>query len=127
MAWDKQKSRAYCSPEYRKNRQLVLKRDLGLCVRCCHLNGQMVPTNVVDHYRNIASGPEPDHRTSNLWLLCVSCHATKTAQEAHQRFNPDLPFGPERDQDGWDMKIDWQKVINQRERQGFDIIEFLSK
>lgn len=113
--WDKETSKLYQHPEYRKNRERVVQRDFGYCVRCWVLYERMSFDVECDHYRHIKSGEEPDHSMSNLWLLCKSkCHPIKTAREANGLADLAKPFGNERDADGWFVNINWRSIIAQR-------------
>ena len=54
-----------------------------LCRRCAQF-GIVTEATVVDHIYEIKDGADPFDR-ENLCSLCVSCHNTKTAEEAKKR------------------------------------------
>lgn len=64
--------------DWRKLREQILKRDLGLC-QACAANGRTQPARHVDHVIPKAQGGT-DH-VNNLQALCVPCHKRKTAIE----------------------------------------------
>ena len=115
--WDSKNNHHYQSAEYRKNRKKVIERDWNCCMRCWYLRGVLNSENIeCDHFFNI-SGGNVDHSTSNLILLCRSCHALKTAQESNGKFNPSKPFGDyDIDDDRWPVDINWLDIIRRRER-----------
>ena len=63
----------YLSPAWRKTRAYIIKRDMGLCVRCgkpgeiVHHKVHLTPQNIDD--------PDISLSTDNLELLCRECHA----------------------------------------------------
>lgn len=81
----------YRSKAWKKARAYIVKRDLGLCVKC-HQVGEIVhhiipltPTNIQDE--TIALGEE------NLQLLCRDCHGlahtTDTPMDPYLKFDED--------------------------------------
>ncbi|BAD55092.1 HNH endonuclease [Nocardia farcinica] len=72
MAWSREPGR------YRgvstATAERIRRRDHRTCQQC----GQ--PGSQVDHRINVAAGGTDDD--SNLWVLCDSCHATKTSRES---------------------------------------------
>ena len=62
-----------------KLRELVLKRDQGLCQPCA-ATGRVTLAKEVDHKVPKAEGGTDDE--SNLQGICHACHLTKTAAEA---------------------------------------------
>lgn len=65
-----------------KDRNKIRERDCGLC-QTCKGQGRVTLGAVVDHRLPLwAGGSDEDE---NKWLLCISCHDTKTAQEAKER------------------------------------------
>jgi len=72
MTWGKGDPRT-TTPEWRKLRLTILKRDRYTCQRCG------APANEVDHVHNVAAGGI-DHPT-NLVAVCQQCHRRKTARE----------------------------------------------
>ena len=65
-----------------RDRNLIRKRDCGLC-QACKAQGKVSIGTDVDHKRPLWDGgsDEPE----NKWLLCGECHQKKTAEEAKQR------------------------------------------
>ena len=63
----------YLSPEWRRVRDAVIKRDFGLCVRCgapgaiVHHKTHLTPRNINDPF--VSLNPK------NLETLCRDCHA----------------------------------------------------
>lgn len=86
MPWDKtpadreRDARNY-GPEYRRNREVVMRRAGGRCEQCHHRHSRLQ----CDHIKNIGDGP-PDHSPGAMQALCVGpgsckCHEKKTAGE----------------------------------------------
>lgn len=116
--WKAENAHVYASKEYRDNRKRVMLRDHGFCVRCYTLLGKMRMDVECDHFIHIKSGEPVDNSMDNLWAICLSCHSLKTAQEANRNFNPKKPFGDnDRDDEGWNVDIDWQELIKQRNKE----------
>lgn len=65
--------------EWDRKRKAVLARDRGLCQQCKPDRRITVARNV-DHKVPKAEGGTDDE--DNLWSLCDTCHAEKTAREA---------------------------------------------
>nr|WP_033762447.1 HNH endonuclease signature motif containing protein [Pantoea agglomerans] len=65
-------------PEWRKLRNIVIKRDKGLC-QPCKREGVIRPGSSVDHIIAKAHGGTDD--PSNLECICTDHHKTKTARE----------------------------------------------
>lgn len=81
--WQQSKSsaeRGYGS-KWRKLREIVLRRDAGIC-RCpeCEKAGRVRIATEVDHIRPKAEGGTDD--LSNLRAIAKSCHKAKTQAEA---------------------------------------------
>lgn len=111
----------YNDREYIKNREKVLIRDLGICVRCWELFEVISMDVSCDHY--IPLSQNGDHSLQNMWLLCNDCHLDKTIAESHGKHG----FRPIRDQDGWPVdEKNWQDIICQR-NQRIDMAFFGSR
>ncbi|MGB3290949.1 MAG: HNH endonuclease [Burkholderiaceae bacterium] len=83
VGWDHSKSaseRGY-GAKWRRLRDLILKRDSGLC-QACKRAGRVSIARHVDHIINKESGGTDD--PENLESLCVPCHKTKTQEEARR-------------------------------------------
>jgi len=65
----------YKSARWRRLRQIVINRDLGLCVKCNE------PGEDVDHIEPAQDKPELFWAMDNLQLLCKRCHTRKTMEE----------------------------------------------
>lgn len=65
----------YLSPQWRRARELIFRRDHGLCVRCgrpgeiVHHKTHLTPENISD--------PEIALGEDNLELLCRDCHGVE--------------------------------------------------
>lgn len=70
--------RIYQSGVWKKKRQLVINRAMGLC-EACEREGRVTPGVEVDHIIPVSRGG--DESLTNLQLLCVPCHRKKTANE----------------------------------------------
>jgi 5-methylcytosine-specific restriction protein A len=64
---------------WRRLRDSILARDLGLCQPCKKL-GKVTPATEVDHIVNKAKGGTDD--PSNLRAICSPCHLVKSRAEA---------------------------------------------
>lgn len=64
--------------KWQKLRELVIRRDKGLCQECLRL-GFVTAGSDVDHILSKAKGGTDD--LSNLQLLCKECHKKKTQEE----------------------------------------------
>ena len=64
--------------EWEKIKQVIKRRDLGMCQEC-RRNGRAVPGREVDHITPKSQGGTDDH--DNLELLCKACHKAKTDSE----------------------------------------------
>lgn len=65
-------------PEWRRLRNIVIKRDKGLC-QPCRREGVFRPGSSVDHIKAKAHGGTDD--PSNLECICTDHHRAKTARE----------------------------------------------
>jgi 5-methylcytosine-specific restriction endonuclease McrA len=74
---DKGLTKFYSSGEWRKLREMQLKRD-PLCVKCGR------PATVADHIKEIKDGGEK-LSLDNLQSMCNGCHTVKTAEEKKKR------------------------------------------
>ena len=69
-----------------KVRKVVIERDKGLCQMCLK-EGRITPGRDVDHKipkaktKRLGWTREQQDHPSQLWLLCVPCHKTKTEEE----------------------------------------------
>ena len=77
MTWESGGTRQV-SPEFRRNRPLVLERDKRICQLTWR--GCINVATEVDHKRNFARGGKDS--MDNLQAVCVECHKRKTAVEA---------------------------------------------
>lgn len=69
--------RAYKDPQYARNRQHAFERAHGRCQRC---NIVLQPGMwQCDHIVSLSRGGTND--VTNLAILCVSCHKSKTSQD----------------------------------------------
>lgn len=77
--------------EYTRNRDLAIKRDMGLCQPCLR-EGRMTPFAQVDHIKPKHLGL--DNSPPNLQCICSTCHAEKSARERgrplRQRIGSDI-------------------------------------
>lgn len=64
-----------------KLRELVLRRDAGIC-QACIKTGRITLAREVDHITPKAEGGTDEE--TNLQSLCRPCHAEKSAQEARR-------------------------------------------
>ena len=65
--------------EWTKLRDIVLKRDAGLCQHC-RKQGRVTLAREVDHITPKAEGGSDDE--ANLQALCSLCHAAKSKEES---------------------------------------------
>lgn len=72
----------YNSYRWRKDRRLHLQ-SYPLCAECARA-GRVVAATVSDHVKPIRQGGDP-WCWSNRQALCVTCHASKSGREAHNR------------------------------------------
>lgn len=80
---DKEFRGIYGSNRWRKLREIVLKRDGGLCQQC-RREGRITVADVVDHIVELRDGGCA-FCEDNLESLCHACHAKKTARERKKR------------------------------------------
>ena len=71
-------SRLYYTQRWKRYRKAVLSRQGGICEHC----NDTPPDHMLhlDHIQPLAQGGEP-FNDDNIQVLCVSCHAKKTAKE----------------------------------------------
>ena len=111
------------TPQYTRNRRLVLNMSKGLCERCLYLFNRVTPAKECDHL--IARSQGGTDSIDNLWMLCGSrgdpgtCHFEKSHREKGRRFDVNQPFQERIDpKSGWpldgDRLEDWQEYIRQR-------------
>lgn len=70
--------RPYQSSVWKKKRQIIINRCMGLCEEC-ERNGAVSFGVEVDHIVPVSQGGSDE--ISNLQLLCIPCHRRKTARE----------------------------------------------
>jgi len=115
------------TPEYNRNRKIVMRMSHGLCERCWILFKRVTPAKECDHLVGRAQGGT--HKLDNLWALCGSrndpgtCHHEKSHREAGTRFDVNQPFIERIDpMTGWafdgDRLADWQSYIVKRNAAG---------
>ncbi|AXH70398.1 HNH endonuclease [Gordonia phage Daredevil] len=75
MAWSD--TSTALTPEFRRNRPLVLQRDRGQCR--LRYDGCAGEATEVDHIKNRAEGG--DDSMENLQSVCPHCHTIKTRRE----------------------------------------------
>ena len=63
---------------WRKTRELVIRRDLGLC-QPCQRNNRVTAFNAIDHIIPKAKGGSDD--LNNLQCICNECHKHKTSSQ----------------------------------------------
>lgn len=104
MVWGKasRQSRGY-DASWDRVRKVVIERDKGLCQMCLK-EGRITPGRDVDHKipkaqtKRLGWTREQQNHPSQLWLLCVPCHKTKTEEEQGKTKHAPKPrIGP----DGW--------------------------
>ncbi len=79
--------------EWTKLRELVLRRDGGLC-QVCLAAGNITSAREVDHVTPKAEGGTED--LANLQAICKPCHQAKTAKEAARGIGAAGPFRKDR-------------------------------
>lgn len=85
MAWtktaaDRQRdAQTYDNPEYRRNRQLAMKRDQWRCQ--LRLPGCITAARECDHIIQPDQGG--GHSLANLRAVCRPCHGKRTAQQSN--------------------------------------------
>lgn len=88
MTWREIRRREYNSPQYKRNRKLLLRRN-PKCAEC-ERQGRVRAATECDHIVSIRKWIEsglPRRECSglhNLQVLCAECHERKTAQEREQ-------------------------------------------
>ena len=95
--------RRYDTRSWRRLRLLVLQES-PTCAPCME-RGVLKAANEVDHIEPHTDGSYAFNDMTNLWGLCKSCHATKSAYEGNNRR---APSGV--DPRGW-----WVKLINKNQ------------
>lgn len=70
----------YNSKQWREMRELIYRRDYGLCVQC-RSNGIIKIGDVVDHIIPIRVDWSKRLKPSNLQTLCHACHNKKTKED----------------------------------------------
>lgn len=75
--------------QWQKLRELILKRDSGLCQPCL-VTGRVTVATHVDHKKPKARGGTDDQ--DNLQAICVSCHKAKTDFEKNSRKGDTAPI-----------------------------------
>lgn len=79
---DKKAAAFYKSKEWQKVRELVLSRDLGLCVRCLANHVEpVVFADMVDHIIPLKIDWHLRLESNNLQSLCNRCHRIKTLED----------------------------------------------
>ena len=73
----------YNTTRWKELRELVLKRDKGLCLMCKSQN-RIEKATVIDHIEELSDGGSP-FDLSNLQSLCAYCHNVKTSKERERR------------------------------------------
>lgn len=73
----------YNSSKWKKTREAIMKRDLGLCQECKR-EGRIKSGTECDHIKPVSAGGDT-WSYSNLEMLCKECHKAKTARESHGR------------------------------------------
>lgn len=76
---------------WEKLREIVMRRDAGLC-QVCKAAGRLTTGTVVDHIKPKAEGGTDE--LDNLQVICKPCHTMKTAGESarggqHVQFEPE--------------------------------------
>ena len=64
----------YVSPQWRKKRELILRRDGYRCQECRRY-GRITQANTVHHIKHLEDRPDLALVSSNLVSLCRACHA----------------------------------------------------
>lgn len=77
---NKKHDRFYHSVAWKKVKEIVKIRDMGLCRRCFE-NKRLVPGTIVDHIIPLSIDWEKRLDEDNLQLLCIECHNAKTAED----------------------------------------------
>lgn len=106
MAWSKEsrQSRGY-GAEWTQVREVVIKRDMGLCQECKR-NGIIKAGKDVDHKVSKAKAAQMGWRedqienVANLEYLCKMHHDEKTARENGRTYRPKQQIGL----DGWPIE-----------------------
>lgn len=99
----------YHSPQWTKVRNYIYARDLGTCQVC----GEVITDRkIADHIvpRRLDKTKQLD--TTNLWLLCYSCHTAKTQLEETITSRPNgINILTHADRDWWAKAIKHQRKI----------------
>ena len=64
----------YVSPQWRRKRELILRRDGYRCQECRRY-GRITQANTVHHIQHLEDRPDLALVSSNLVSLCRACHA----------------------------------------------------
>lgn len=80
---DPNSAKIYKSHRWKKVRNLIMRRDGGLCQQCKR-DGRITLASVVDHIEELKDGGDP-YALENLEALCHSCHTRKTAAKREGR------------------------------------------
>lgn len=70
----------YHSVSWKKCREYIRIRDLGLC-KCCLEDKRITIGTIVDHIIPLKVSWDKRLDENNLQLLCTSCHNIKTAED----------------------------------------------
>lgn len=104
------RSNRVSTAEYRRNRQLVIIRDRGLCIYCEVIHNRITPFDEVDHWIPQAYGGDDD--MNNLSCLCKPHHDLKTRHEAKDRIGFPFMVNPNT---GYRIKpTDFAQIIRKR-------------
>ena len=103
MVWstESRQSRGY-GTEWTKVREVVIKRDQGLCQPCME-QGRVTAFRAVDHKVSKAKAErmgwtqEQIDDPKNLQCICNPCHDEKSARETGRTYRPKVQIGL----DGW--------------------------
>lgn len=103
MAWSKEsrQSRGY-GTEWTQVREVVIKRDMGLC-QPCKAEGRVTAFHAVDHIVSKAKAGQMGWTQKqiddplNLQCICGPCHDEKSARETGRTYRPKVQIGL----DGW--------------------------
>jgi len=92
----------YSTAVWKRIRKAVLV-EYPVCPVCMHRD-VLKASAQVDHIEPHTDGSHEFHDITNLWGLCMSCHASKSAHEGNNRRPPDGV-----DPRGW-----WIRIINKK-------------
>ncbi len=96
MTWSRTRSRHHRGYGYKweQARELVLRRDSGLCQSCLKAN-RVTQASQVDHIKPRSKGGTDDE--GNLQSICTPCHLAKTAEDEGRKHRPKVQI----DVSGW--------------------------